>query len=221
MSNLIKTSALYECKVPYLVDLFKKYEYPFEILPNIKSEILRLIDEGIEGFTHYSENVLIGRNVKIANYVTINGPAIIGHNTEIRPGAYIRGNLITGEGCVLGNSSEFKNAILLNNVSAPHYNYVGDSILGNFAHIGAGVILSNLKTGGGNVVIHAEDDIETGLRKVGSFLGDRADIGSGSVLNPGTVVCKNSSVYPLSMVRGVIYENMIYKSPENIVKRLI
>ena len=147
------------------------------------------------------------------------GDAVIGPGTEIRPGAYLRGNVITGPNCVIGNSSELKNAVLLEKVQVPHYNYVGDSILGNFSHMGAGSICSNLKSDGSNVVIRGDRDYETGLRKVGGILADHADIGCGCVLNPGTVIGKNTSVYPLTALRGVYPADCIVKSTDNVVKR--
>ena len=196
--------------------LFSK-EYPWELLPLIKEYVTSLVNKGIEGFTLIDKGVLIGKNVKIAKTATIIGPTIICDNVEIRPGAYIRGSVIVGEESVVGNSSELKNAILLRHAQCPHYNYVGDSIIGNYAHMGAGSILSNLKSDGKNIVIHGEKEYETGLRKIGGLLGDHADIGCGSVLNPGTVVGKNTQVYPLSMLRGVFKENCIVKSQDNIV----
>lgn len=219
MSNKLKINELYNCEVPYLVDFFSSYTYPWEMLPNIKTLIASLLESGIDGFTELKPGVLVGKDVKIADYVTIDAPAIIGHGTEIRPGAYIRGNVITGENCVMGNSSEFKNCILLDNVQAPHYNYVGDSVLGNKAHMGAGSICSNLKSDGKPVVIHGETNIETGIRKIGGILADGADIGCGSVINPGTVIGKNTSVYPLTSLRGVYPENSIVKSTDVIVAR--
>ena len=157
--------------------------------------------------------------MKIYNGATIEPPAVIGANTEVRPGAFIRGNVITGSGCVIGNSSEIKNSVLLDRVQAPHYNYVGDSILGNGAHTGAGVICSNLKSDGKCVVIHGDINYETGLRKLGGILADGADVGCGSVLNPGTVIGKNTSVYPLTALRGVYPDNSIAKGTYNVVKR--
>lgn len=219
MSKLVKTKELYECNVPYLKDLFDSSEYPWEMLPKIKDLILYLIEKGIPDFTELKPGVLVGKDVKIADYVTIEAPAIIGHGTEIRPGAYIRGSVITGSNCVLGNSSEFKNCILLDKVQAPHYNYVGDSVLGNHAHMGAGSICSNLKSDGKAVVIHAEEKIETGLRKIGGILADDADIGCGSVINPGTVIGKKTSVYPLTSLRGVYPANSIVKGQDKIVLR--
>ena len=219
MNKLVKTKDLYDCKVPYLKDLFDSSEYPWEMLPKIKEVIAALLETGIEDFTELKPNVLVGRNVKIADTVTIEAPAIIGHDTELRPGAYIRGNVITGSGCVMGNSSEYKNCILLDKVQTPHYNYVGDSILGNKAHTGAGTICSNLKSDGKAVVIRGDQTYETGLRKIGGILADGADVGCGSVINPGTVIGKNTSVYPLTSLRGVYPANCIVKSQTTIVER--
>lgn len=215
----IKTSDLFCVETPYLKNLFLESEYPWEILPNIKDYVKALVEIGIEGFTVLKDGVLVGENVKIHPSAVIEAPAVIGHGTELRPGAFLRGNVITGENCVLGNSSEFKNCVLLNGVQVPHYNYVGDSVLGNKAHMGAGAVCSNLKSDKSNIVIHGENDIETGLRKIGAILADGADIGCGCVLNPGTVIGKNTSVYPLTSVRGAIDGGMIVKAMDNIVKR--
>lgn len=219
MNKQVKTSELFNCTTEYLTPLFDSCEYPWEMLPKIKEYILSLIEKGIEGYTKYSDNVLIGENVKIYPTATIEGPTIIGSGTEVRPGAFIRGSVITGENCVLGNSSEFKNCILLEKVQAPHYNYVGDSIMGNFTHLGAGSICSNLKTDKKPIVIHGDTDYETGLRKIGAILADYADVGSGCVLNPGTVIGRNTSVYPVSSLRGVFPADCIVKSMNNIVVR--
>lgn len=218
MNNQIKTKELFCCDIEYLKELFNE-EYPWLILPKIKPFLLKTMEENLQGFTKLKEGVLIGENVKIAPTATIEPPAIIGNGCEIRPGAYIRGNVIIGNNCVIGNSSELKNCILLNKVQVPHYNYVGDSILGNSSHMGASSICSNLKADKTAVVIHADEPISTDLRKVGAFIGDGADVGCGSVLNPGTIIGKNSNVYPLSSVRGVIPPNFIYKSADNIVAK--
>ena len=217
----VLTKDLFECEVPYLKEVFDKSTYPWEILPQIKDIVAKVVAEGLEGYTEIAPGVLVAENVKIAKTATIEAPAIIGKDTELRPGAFLRGNVIVGEKCVVGNSSELKNCILLNHVQVPHYNYVGDSILGDYAHMGAGSILSNLKSGGKNIVIHGDKEYETGLRKIGGFLGEHADIGCGSVLNPGTIIGKNTQVYPLSMLRGCFPENSIVKSQDNVVdKRL-
>ena len=219
MADKIKTTDLYDCQNPYLLPLFQAAEYPWEILPRIKEHMATLLQEGIPGYTFYAEGVLVGEGVKIYPTATIEPPAIIGAGTEIRPGAFLRGNVITGENCVIGNSSELKNCVLLDRVQVPHYNYVGDSVLGNRAHMGAGSICSNLKSDGRPVVIHGERDYETGLRKVGGILADGADVGCGCVLNPGTVIGKNTSVYPLTALRGVFPEESIVKTVDNVVKR--
>ena len=220
MNKLVKTKELYASQPEYLVALFEENEFPWEMLPKIKNYILALIEKGIPGYTLIAENVLIGENVKIYPTATIEGPTIIGSNTEVRPGAFIRGSVITGEGCVIGNSSELKNCILLDGVQIPHYNYVGDSVLGNKAHTGAGTICSNLKSDGKPVVIHGDVDYETGLRKIGGILADGADVGCGSVINPGTVIGKNTSVYPLTALRGVYPADCIVKDTKTVVKRV-
>ncbi len=216
MNEAVKTRELFSCRVPYLTPLFENAEYPWEMLPEIGSYAEKLIAQGIEGFTLLMPGVLVGREVEIASTATIEPPAIIGHKTVIRPGAYIRGKVITGEGCVLGNSCEYKNCILLDGVQTPHYNYIGDSVLGNKAHTGAGVVCSNLKSDGKPVVVHGQSSIETGLRKLGGILGDGADVGCGCVLNPGTVIGKSTRVYPLTALRGVYPENAIVKSQSEV-----
>lgn len=220
MVKKVKTAELFECKTAYLKPLFERCEYPWEILGEIGEYARKLIADGMPGYCLLADDVLIGEDVIIPPTATIIGPAVIGRGTEIRPGAYIRGNVITGEECVIGNSSELKNCILLNEVQAPHYNYIGDSVLGNHAHLGAGAVCSNLKADGRNVVIRGERDYETERRKVGAILGDGADIGCNSVINPGTVVGKNTSVYPLTSLRGVYPSDCIVKSQKEIVKRV-
>lgn len=214
----IKTVEMFEKSgIDYIDELVFSHEYPWEILKDIKPFVENLIKKGIPGFTLLEDGVLVGKNVTIAKTATIIGPTIIGNNVEIRPGAYIRGSVIVGDESVVGNSSELKNAVLMKHSQVPHYNYVGDSIIGNFSHMGAGSICSNLKSDGKNIVIHGEKQYETGLRKIGGILGDHADIGCGSVLNPGTVIGKNTQVYPLSMLRGVFKENSIVKSQSKVV----
>ena len=219
MNNSIKNCDLYDCKTEYLISLFEHSEYPWELLSQIKDYIFDLFKNKPEGYTFLKENVLVGENVKIYPGVTIEGPTVIGSGSELRPGAFIRGSVITGEGCVIGNSSELKNCILLDGVQVPHYNYVGDSVLGNRAHLGAGSICSNLKSDGKNVIIHADTEYETGLRKVGAFLGDGADVGCGCVLNPGTVIGKNTSVYPMTALRGIYPKDSIVKGADVIVAK--
>jgi len=163
----------------------------------------------------------VHNSVNIAPSALIEGPAIICKDSEIRHCAYIRGNAIIGEGCVIGNSCEVKNAIIFNKSQVPHFNYVGDSILGYHAHMGAGSIVSNLKSDGKNITVKdGEEKMETGLRKFGAIVGDNVEIGCNSVLNPGTVVGKNSNVYPLARVRGLVPSDSIYKDEDNVVKKV-
>ena len=220
MDKKVRTKELFNCETPYLTSLFEESEFPWEMLPKIKDLAKKIITEGLNGYTLLSEGVLIGKNVKIYPTATIEGPTIIGSGSEVRPGAFIRGGVITGENCVIGNSSELKNCILLNKVQIPHYNYIGDSILGNKAHTGAGTICSNLKSDGKNVVVHGDIEYPTGLRKIGGILADGADVGCGSVINPGTVIGKNTSVYPLTSLRGIYPADCIVKSQKEVVKRI-
>ena len=202
-------------------DIFEGVTYPWEVLPKISSFILELgktLDEN--EYEKRGENVWIARSAKVAPTAYINGPAIIGKEAEVRHCAFIRGNAIVGEGAVVGNSTELKNVILFNKVQVPHYNYVGDSILGYKSHMGAGSITSNVKSDKKLVVVKTpEGNIETGMKKFGAMLGDEVEVGCGSVLNPGTVVGKNSNIYPLSSVRGVIPSGHIFKNSKEIVKK--
>lgn len=200
--------------------LLENCNYPWEALPLIKEYILQLIPNLGEDYIEISENVYAHKTAKISSTACINGPTIIGKNTEIRHGAYIRGSALIGDNCVIGNSTEVKNSIIFNNVQCPHFNYVGDSIMGEYSHIGAGVILSNVKSDKTNVkVISDEEIIETGLRKFGSIIGDHVEVGCNSVLCPGTIIYPNSIIYPLTRVRGVIGEDTIVKNEKIKVKR--
>ena len=200
--------------------LFESVEYPWEVLPLIKGYIVEVIPTLGSEYKEISENVFAHESVKIADTASISGPTIVGKGTEIRPGAFIRGSVIIGENCVIGNSTEVKNAIIFNNCQCPHYNYVGDSILGEYAHTGAGVILSNFKSDGSNIKVRDNDKvIETGLRKFGAILGNHADIGCNSVLFPGTIIGQNTNVYPLTRVRGTVGSNKIVKDVDNIVEK--
>ena len=201
--------------------LFEQTTYPWEILPLIKDFILEIGPTlSKDEYDQVEEDVWIAKSATIAKTATINGPAIIGPDTEVRPGAFIRGNALIGAGCVVGNSTEIKNDILFNNVQVPHYNYVGDSILGYKSHMGAGSITSNVKSDKKLVIVKAKDtQIETGLKKFGAMLGDEVEVGCGSVLNPGTVVGSHSNIYPLSSVRGVVPANSIYKNKNEIVEK--
>lgn len=216
----LKVKKLYKSlKETMAGELFEKAEYPWEILPQISGFIVKLgstLSEDI--YEKKGENVWIAKSAKVYPNTYIQGPAIIGEHTEVRPGAFIRGNALVGDGAVVGNSTELKNVILFNKVQVPHYNYVGDSILGYKSHMGAGSITSNVKSDKTLVVIkHGEDKIETGLKKAGAFLGDGVEVGCGSVLNPGTVIGANASIYPLSSVRGFVPEGSIYKKQGEIV----
>ena len=218
-----------ECKIINLYDLnqtiakevFTGCEYPWEVLPKIKEFIINLGESlNKEDYDKIGENIWVAKNAKIAPTAYINGPAIIGKNAEIRHCAFIRGNAIVGENAVVGNSTELKNVILFNNVQVPHYNYVGDSILGYKSHMGAGSITSNVKSDKKLVVVkNADKKIETGLKKFGAMIGDNVEVGCGSILNPGSVIGKNSNIYPLSSVRGFVKANSIYKKQGEIVDK--
>ena len=209
---------LYNTDETIAKDLILSEKYPWKLLPKINEFILELgprLDKEI--FNQIGENIWIAKSAKVSPTASITGPVIIDENAEIRHCAFIRGKAIIGKNAVVGNSTELKNVILFNNVQVPHYNYVGDSILGYKAHMGAGSITSNVKSDKTNVQIKGNESIDTNLRKVGAFLGDGVEVGCNSVLNPGTVIGKNSNIYPLSCVRGVIPENSIYKSKNEIV----
>ena len=202
--------------------IFDGVKEPWEVLPKINAFILEYAKTLPDDFEMIGEFIWVGKGTTIEKSALIKGPAIIGYNCEIRHSAYIRGNVIIGNNVVVGNSTEIKNAILFNRVQVPHFNYVSDSILGFKAHLGAGVITSNLKSDNTLVKVKYDSNvIETGLRKFGAILGDSAEIGCNSVLNPGTIIGKNSIVYPLCSVRGVIPENSIMKNNTDIVKKII
>ena len=188
------------------------FTYPWEALKGIKDMIIALGETLGEEYTQVSHQVWVHNTAKVAPTAFLGAPCIIGANTEVRHCAFVRGSALVGENCVVGNSVELKNVILFDNVQTPHYNYVGDSILGYKSHMGAGSITSNVKSDKTLVVIHGETPVETGQKKVGAMLGDYVEVGCNSVLNPGTVIGRNSSVYPLSCVRGVVPANSIYKT---------
>nr|WP_317364341.1 UDP-N-acetylglucosamine pyrophosphorylase [uncultured Blautia sp.] len=200
-------------------ELFEGRTYPWEVLPEIKDFILKLgktLDP--EEYEYKEGDIWIAKSAKIAPTACINGPAIIGKDTEVRHCAFIRGNAIVGEGCVVGNSTELKNVVIFNCVQVPHYNYVGDAVLGYKSHMGAGSICSNVKSDKQLVVVKdGEEKIETGLKKFGAMLGDHVEVGCGSVLNPGTVIGRNSNIYPLSSVRGCVSSDSIYKNKNEVV----
>ena len=209
-----KTENLFDLTHTVAAQLLKDTVYPWEILPSIGSFIEKLLATlNKEEYNVINDNFYIAKTAKIADNVSLTGPALICDNAELRPGAFIRGNVIVGKNSVVGNSCEVKNAIIFDCVQVPHFNYVGDSVLGYRSHMGAGAVTSNVKSDKTNVAIKYGDKvIETGLKKVGAMLGDYVEIGCGSVLNPGTVIGRNTNVYPLSSVRGVIPENSIYKT---------
>ena len=218
-----------ECKIKNLYnldetiakDLLENLTYPWEALPKIADYIIELGNKlDPEKYEKKGENIWIAKTAKVYPSAYITGPAIIGEDAEIRHCAFIRGKVIVGNGAVVGNSTELKNVILFNKVQVPHYNYVGDSILGYKSHLGAGAITSNVKSDKKLVIVKGkEEQIETGIKKFGAMVGDNVEVGCGSVLNPGTVVGKNTNIYPLSSVRGVVPENSIYKNKNEIVDK--
>lgn len=200
------------------INLINDYEYPYEVLPNIHDYILKLGDTLGPNYNKIADDIWISKSAMVSDTASITGPCIIDDNAEVRHNAFIRGDVIIGRNCVLGNSCEIKNAILFDEAEIPHFNYVGDSIIGFKAHLGAGAITSNLKNDKSNIVINK---IETNLRKVGAFLGDNVEVGCNSVLNPGTIIGTNTWIYPLSNVRGVIEPNMIVKQNERVEKEIL
>ncbi len=200
---------------PYL----KQFTYPWEALKGIKDFIISLGSTLGDAYTEVQPQVWVHKTAKVAPSAYLGAPCIIGADTEVRHCAFIRGSALVGDGCVVGNSVELKNVILFDKVQVPHYNYVGDSILGYKAHMGAGSLTSNVKSDKSLVVIHTNPAIPTGIKKVGAMLGDCVEVGCNSVLNPGTVIGRNSNVYPLSCVRGVVPENSIYKTGGIIVEK--
>ncbi len=213
---------LYDLSHTLAAPLLEKVTYPWEALPLIGKFIVELGNTLSEDeYDKVGENVWIAKDAKVAPTAFINGPAIIGKGTEVRHCAFIRGNALVGDGAVVGNSTELKNVILFDKVQVPHYNYVGDSILGYKAHMGAGSITSNVKSDKKLVVVKTpEGNIETGIKKFGGMLGDCVEVGCGTVVNPGSVVGRNSNIYPLSRVRGFVPANSIYKKQGEVVEKL-
>ena len=203
-------------------DIFDGVTYPWEVLPKISDFIVKLGNTLSEDeYEKRGDNVWVAKSANVFPSAYINGPAIIGKNAEVRHCAFIRGNAIVGEGAVVGNSTELKNVILFNKVQVPHYNYVGDSILGYKAHMGAGSITSNVKSDKKLVVVKTpEGNIETGIKKFGAMLGDNVEVGCGSILNPGSVIGSNTNIYPLSSVRGYVPAGSIYKKQGEVVEKL-
>lgn len=217
----IMVTDLYNLQETIAAELFEGVTYPWEILPKIHDFILELGEKlPQEKYEKRGENIWVAKNAVIAPTACLNGPLIIDEEAEIRHCAYIRGNAIVGKGAVVGNSTELKNVILFNKVQVPHYNYVGDSVLGYKSHMGAGSITSNVKSDKTLVVVkNGEQHLETGLKKMGAMLGDHVEVGCNSVLNPGTVIGRESQVYPTSCVRGVIPENHIFKDRDHIIAK--
>ena len=210
---------LFDLSHTLAAEYLQGFTYPWEALKGIKDLITTLGASLGDEYTEISPAVWVHKTAKVFPSAYLGAPCIIGANSEVRHCAFIRGSALVGENCVVGNSVELKNVILFDNVQVPHYNYVGDSILGYKAHMGAGSITSNVKSDKSLVVIHCDPEIPTGIKKVGAMLGDYVEVGCNSVLNPGTVIGRNCSIYPLSCVRGVVPEGSIYKANGNVVKK--
>lgn len=217
----LTVNELYNLEETIAKNIFEGVTYPWEVLPKISAFIVQLGNSlSEEEYENVGENVWIAKSARVAPSAYINGPAIIGKNAEVRHCAFIRGNAIVGEGAVVGNSTELKNVILFNKVQVPHYNYVGDSILGYKAHMGAGSITSNVKSDKTLATVKTpQGAMETGLKKFGAMVGDEVEVGCGSILNPGTVVGRNTNIYPLSMVREFVPANSIYKKRGEVAKK--
>ncbi len=203
-----KPEELFDLSHTIAKDIFDGCEAPFQALTKIKDFCIEVSKKLDDSYTMIAPDVWAAKDAKISDKATVIGPAIIGHNTEVRPGAYIRGSVIIGDGAVIGNSTEIKNAIIFDGAQLPHYNYVGDSIIGYRAHMGAGSIISNFRLDHNSISIKADGEkINTGLRKMGVLLGDRAEIGCNSVICPGSIIGRDSIIYPLSRISGIIPQN--------------
>ncbi len=216
-----KICNLYNLEETIAKELLENLTYPWEALPKIEEFIINFGNSlNLDKYEKKDDNIWIAKTATVAPTAYIAGPTIIGENAEIRHSAFIRGKVIVGEGAVVGNSTELKNVILFNKVQVPHYNYIGDSILGYKAHMGAGSITSNVKSDKTLVVVKSEKNkIETRLKKFGAMIGDGVEVGCGSILNPGSVIGKNTNIYPLSSVRGVVAKNSIYKNQNEIIAK--
>lgn len=219
----ITIAELYDLSETIAAQLFEGAVYPWEVLPKIHDFIIELGSRlHKDTFEEKGEHIWIAKSAKVAPTACLNGPLIVDEEAEIRHCAFVRGNAIVGKGAVVGNSTELKNVVLFNKVQVPHYNYVGDSILGYKAHMGAGSITSNVKSDKTPVVVKGNGiSIETGLKKMGAMLGDRVEVGCNSVLNPGTVVGRDSNIYPTSCVRGVIPAGHIFKNAEHVAEKSV
>ena len=222
MMDTCRIKNLYNLDETIAKDLFEGAEYPWEVLPKISDFIMELGNTlSEEEYEKRGEDIWVAKSAKVAESAYIHGPAIIGKEAEVRHCAFIRGNALVGEGAVVGNSTELKNVVLFNKVQVPHYNYVGDSILGYKAHMGAGSITSNVKSDKKPVIVKAgTEHLETGLKKFGAMIGDEVEVGCGSILNPGTVVGPRSSIYPLSSVREVVPADSIYKKRGEVAEKM-
>ena len=221
MYSQLTVAKLFDLSQTQAETLLNRFQYPWEALPHIKEFILALGPSlPKDEYEEIKENVWAAKSAVIFPTAYLNGPVIIGKNTEVRHGAFIRGSALVGDSAVVGNSTKLKNVILFNNVQVPHYNYVGDSILGYRSHMGAGSITSNVKSDKTLVTVKYQGEkITTGLKKFGAILGDCVEVGCNSVLNPGSVICPNSNIYPLSMVRGVVPPKSIYKTASEIAEK--
>lgn len=221
MENL-KIGKLLDLEHTISKSLFERFEYPWEVLPHIKefiSNFVKTLDKN--KFYMLAEDVWVAKSSNISQNAVIMGPAIIDEYAEIRFGAFIRGGVVVGKNAVVGNSTELKNCVIFDKAQTPHFNYVGDSVLGFCSHIGAGVILSNLKSDKKDIVIkYGSLQVETGMRKFGAIVSDYVEIGCNSVLNPGSIVCRNSNIYPLTMVRGVVNSGKILKNNGTLVDKI-
>ena len=219
--NCLTIEELYSLDETIAAELFREKIYPWDVLPDIADFIVKLGEKlPADKYEKRGENIWIAKSATVFPSVYIKGPCIIDEDAEVRQCAFIRGKAIIGKGCVVGNSTELKNAVLFNKVQVPHYNYVGDSVLGFRSHMGAGSITSNVKSDKTLVVVKSADgNIETGLKKMGAMLGDHVEVGCNSVLNPGTVIGKNTNVYPLSCVRGYIPADSIFKDKDHVVTK--
>ena len=217
---MVRISELFDLEHTIASDYLKGFEYPWEALSGIKGLIER-IGESLDSneYDEVSPKVWVHKSAKVFSSAYLGSPCIVGPGTEVRHCAFVRGSALIGANCVIGNSVELKNVIIFDNCEVPHYNYVGDSILGFHAHMGAGSITSNIKADKKNIVVHSDPEFQTGLRKMGAMLGDYADIGCNSVLNPGTIIGRHTNVYPLSCVRGTVPGGCIYKTGGVIVKK--
>lgn len=221
MYTKLKNNKLFNMDETIAAEIFEGTTYPWEVLPKIGAFIKALGETlSSEEYEKRGEDIWIAKSAKVFDSAYIAGPCIIGKNTEVRQCAFIRGNALVGENCVIGNSTELKNVLLFNNVQVPHYNYVGDSILGYKSHMGAGSITSNVKSDKTPVTVAYEGErVETGLKKMGAILGNYVEVGCNSVLNPGTIIGSNSNVYPLSSVRGYVPGGSIFKDARRIVPK--